>query len=212
MKNGKYASRNSKKVAVTVLALVLVLGCAIGGTIAWLTAQTDAVTNTFTVGNITMDLKEHELKADGTLGESEVTEINTYKIVPGATQPKDPFVTIKSGSEKCYVYVLVDNNLVIDTDVVGTYNINADGNVWETVATNGNKILYRYNTAVDAAAADQKLQVFTTVTYDGAKITKDNIDNLKDKTIVIDAFAHQSENITDVTVADAAAKAHFSMT
>jgi ABC-type transport system substrate-binding protein len=45
----------------------------------------------------------------------------------------------------------------------------------------------------------------------GEKITAANINTLADKTIVIDAFAHQSDNTTE-DVADAAAIAHFGVT
>lgn len=199
----------TKKITAILLSVVLILCCAVGGTLAWLAAEVDPVTNTFTVGNITIELKEHKLNDDGTLDtNNEVTE-NTYKIVPGATQNKDPFVRVTKGSEKCYVYVCVENNLVIGSDAVGTYNISEFG--WTKVATSGNKILYRFNEIVDASEAAQTCQVFSKVTYDGAKITKMNIDTLKDKTIVIDAFAHQSDN-TDQATADAAAQAHFGFT
>lgn len=196
-----------KKIAAILLAVVLLVGGAIGGTLAWLTAESEAVTNTFTVGNIEIDLKEHELKADGTLDTNNaVTENNNYKIVPGGTQPKDPFVTVESGSEKCYVYVCITNDLVIGTDVVGTYNINEFS--WTEVKAEGNKTLYRFNEIVDAATADETRQVFSKVTYDGAKITADNIQSLKDKTITVQAYAHQSDNTTQ-DVADAAATALF---
>ena len=46
MKKGKYASNRSTKPVALLLAMVLVLGIAIGGTIAWLTDSTGTVTNT----------------------------------------------------------------------------------------------------------------------------------------------------------------------
>lgn len=205
-----YAKKNSgKKILAMALAVVLLIGVGVGGTLAWLTAQSNDVTNTFTVGNITIDLKEHELKADGSLNTNqEVTANKTYKVVPGGNQPKDPFVTVKSGSEKCYVYVLVTNNLVIGNDTVATCDIYAN---WESIGTKDNSTLYRSNAIVDATTADQVLQVFSKVNYDGEKITKDNIGDLDGKTIVLKAFAHQSDNTTQ-DVADAAAKAHFEIT
>ena len=97
----------------------------------------------------------------------------------------------------------------IDDDVVVTPNISDTD--WEVVATNGNKALYRYKEAVDAASAAVECRVFTEVTYDGEKITEGNIAALAGNTITVDAFAHQSENTTQ-TVADDAAKAHFGFT
>ena len=71
----------SAKALALVLVVVLLFGGALGGTLAWLTAKTDTVTNTFTVGDINIDL----------------TETTTdYKLVPGNTIAKDPTVTVKS--------------------------------------------------------------------------------------------------------------------
>lgn len=59
-----------KKVLISVTALALVICCAIGGTLAWLSTKTDPVVNTFTVGDIDIEL-------------SETTK--DYKMVPGNT-------------------------------------------------------------------------------------------------------------------------------
>ena len=83
-----------KKMIVAVLALILVCGCVIGSTLAWLTAKTDPVQNTFTVGDITLTLEE--------------TTGGTYKMVPGTAMDKDPVVTVGAGSEACWVYVKVE--------------------------------------------------------------------------------------------------------
>lgn len=205
------------KIALTMLAVVLLIGGTIGGTLAWLAAESGPVTNTFTVGKIEIELKEHELKNDGTLDTSkEVVKNENYKILPGATQPKDPFVTVKANSENCYVYVLVTNDLVIGTDPVAVCDIYAN---WEQIGKKENSILYRHNAIVNASESDQSLQVFSKVTYDGEKITKATITGLNGKTIEIKAYAHQADNLTEENtdaankaVADAAARAHFGFT
>ena len=199
---------NIKRIAVLLLAVMLLIGCTIGGTLAWLSATTTEVTNTFTIGNITIDLKEHKLGTDGTLTNEEVVE-NSYKIVPGGKQPKDPFVTVEAGSEKCYVYVLVTNTVMVDETIVATPNIESEK--WSVVKADGGKTLYRYYQVVDASAADVECPVFTSVEYSDS-IEKDDIETLTNTKIIIDAYAHQSENITDVTVADNAAKDHFELT
>ena len=48
----------SGKLVVAMLAVTLLIGCAIGGTVAWLTDKTTAVTNTFTYGDINIELTE----------------------------------------------------------------------------------------------------------------------------------------------------------
>ena len=199
----------SQKLTVVLLAVILVLCCTIGGTLAFLSAESGTVTNTFTVGKIEIELKEHELLEDGTLGAEEVTE-NEYKILPGATQNKDPFVRVKVGSEKCHVYVCVENSMVAEGTVVATPNI--DTADWIAVDTSGTKTVYRYKEVVDALTAEQKLTVFTTVTYDGEKITEKNIAELAENGVIkLQAFAHQSEN-TDVATADEAACTKFGVT
>lgn len=211
---------NAKKILVALLAVVLIIGCTIGGTLAWLSAQSGTVKNTFTVGDINITLQEHELKADGTLDTTkEVTENKNYKVVPGGKQPKDPFVTVEAKSENCYVYVNVVNNLTIDSAVVVAYNINATTTDWEQVATKTNtdgtiSTLYRYKAVVAySETADQDLPVFTEVSY-SENILKDvsddvlKIGQLEGKTIELTAYAHQSANTTRDD-ADAAAKTLF---
>lgn len=67
------------KTFVAMLALVLVIGCAVGGTVAWLVSSTNAVVNTFTYGDINI-----------TLGE---TTGSDYTIIPGVNIDKNPKVT-----------------------------------------------------------------------------------------------------------------------
>lgn len=95
---GRHTIRRRRSVSgrafVTLLALVLVFGCAVGGTFAWLTAKTDPVVNTFTYGDINIGLAENTG--------------SDYKIVPGKDIRKDPEVTVKAGSEACWLFVKVD--------------------------------------------------------------------------------------------------------
>lgn len=56
MRNGKYAGKRRSvfgtKGLTLILALMLVVGCVVGGTLAWLTANSDTVTNTFSTSDI----------------------------------------------------------------------------------------------------------------------------------------------------------------
>ena len=79
---------------VLVLALALIVGVAGGATFAWLTAKSDTVVNTFTYGDINI-----------TLAESTGSD---YKIIPGVDIGKDPKVTVKAGSEACWLFVKVE--------------------------------------------------------------------------------------------------------
>lgn len=89
-----------KKTLALLVALVLAIGCVIGGTLAWLTAKSDVVTNTFTTSDIKVELKENT----GT----------TYKMIPGYTISKDPTATVLPGSEECYLFVKLDKSANFD--------------------------------------------------------------------------------------------------
>lgn len=189
-----------KRMITAVTAGVLALGLFVAGTVAYLTRVTDPVTNTFTVGNIEIELEEPEYEEpDG-----------GTKLYPGVEVSKDPTVTIKANSEKSYIYLLLDNQLnfqVGGVDVI-TLDIHAD---WTAIATSGTKTLYRYHLQPDTAAVDQILTpLFTTLTVDDELVTSDNIGNFEGKTIQVTAYAHQFAEVTQA-MADAAAKAQFGM-
>ena len=90
-----------KKILALTLVFALALALGIGGTVAWLTAQTDSVVNTFTVGDINITLAE-----TGTTNNAK-----NYTFVPGDTLAKDPKVTVTAGSEDCYLFVKVENQI-----------------------------------------------------------------------------------------------------
>ena len=99
-----------KILALTVCAMVLITGSVLG-TMAWLTAETDEVVNTFTYGNINIDLNEHVYDpGQNALGEELTKSAGNYLIIPGIDLPKDPFVTVKAGSEDCYLFVKVEES------------------------------------------------------------------------------------------------------
>lgn len=171
-----------QKSIALVLALVLVVGGAIGGTLAWLMDTTDTVTNTFTVGNIDIDLKEHDL-VNGKLTDDEVTSEDTYKILPGTSQLKDPFVRVEKGSEACYVFVQVQevNNTVPDSDPVEKYITYSVDSAWNLLDTaNGIAVYYQEQdalTATDAQTATLNILADKTVSYSG-DLSQDDINKL----------------------------------
>ena len=124
-----------KRTLIILVALVAVFGMAVGGTIAWLTDQTEPITNTFTVGNINIELKET------------ATE---FKMVPGVTIAKDPKITVVSGSEACYLFVKVEKSANLDGFI--SYAM-ATG--W-TALTGADGVYYR---VVDATTSDTTFSV-----------------------------------------------------
>ena len=120
-----------KKKLALLMAMVMVFGVTVAGTLAWLMDESVEVVNTFTVGDINIDLSE--------------TTGDEYHVVPGTAQAKDPKVTIEEDSEKAWIFVQIKEE---DTDGLLTYEINDDDwdavegvdNVWyriEDATTNG---------------------------------------------------------------------------
>lgn len=95
MSKGKYAKSVNYKPLALLLAMSLLVGCAIGGTVAWLADKTEPVKNTFTTSNVDIELAETK---------------DTFKMIPGWTIDKDPKVTVKAGSEDCWLFVQVDES------------------------------------------------------------------------------------------------------
>lgn len=172
----------SSRAFIALLALVLVIGCVAGGTVAWLVATSDTVTNTFTYGDINITLAE-------TTGED-------YKIIPGKDIPKDPKVTVTAGSEACWLFVKVEETGTFVADKV-TYAID---NGWKALEGE-NGVYYRQvgsvteNTAFSVLEGD-KITVLDTLTKDDIKDIAASHPTLK-----ITAYAVQKENIPDAATA-----------
>jgi predicted ribosomally synthesized peptide with SipW-like signal peptide len=186
-----------KKIIALVLACLVCVGIGIGGTMAWLTAKTDSVINTFTVGDVNISIQETEN------GKS-VTERN-YNFVPGDTLGKDPTVTVKANSEACYLFVHVqeENNTLTDETKIITWDI--DPNVgWTKVEINGKEQTGYYYKIVSKDTKDQNFQVLkgdtthTTgiVTISNA-VKKSDVNALTSNKpqIIVKAAAIQSANI-----------------
>lgn len=178
MSNGKY-SRKRKGVAtktmILVLAVMLIVGCTIGGTLAWLTATTGEVKNTFTTSDISITLTETK---GGTNKE--------FKMVPGYTIEKDPKVTVLAGSEKCYLFVKLEKSTNFDTFMTYT---TASG--W-TALTGVTNVYYR---VVDASTANQVYDVLSgnSVSVKGT-VTKADMNALTSTTyptLTVTAYASQ---------------------
>lgn len=182
-----------KKTLITILATVLVCCCAVGGTLAWLMDKTETITNTFTVGNVDIELTE-------TKGTTTDNKAFSYKMVPGNTIEKDPTITVESGSEECYVFVKVEvkNNTFTDASEYLTVEM-ADG--WTVLSGD----LYYYNTAVNALDAAQTIHVLKNdqvkVNDSVTKAMMDAIGNDNKPTIVVTAYAVQVEAGADATAA-----------
>lgn len=145
------------RVFLTIAAALVLVAASIGGTVAYLSATTDPVTNTFKTAKIEIELKEHKYVNGNLDMQNEVTTNEDYKLIPGATLPKNPFVRIKAGSEKCWVFVEVlatNTNNVVEYKLTDKW-VKVDGAKAKTAGA----VVYRYIEVVDASAAKVELQI-----------------------------------------------------
>lgn len=92
------------KAVVLLLAVVLLIGCTVGGTLAWLMTKTDPVVNTFSTANISITLTE---TWNTDTDNDQTNDAWTAKMVPGTDIAKDPKVTVAANSEACWLFVKV---------------------------------------------------------------------------------------------------------
>jgi len=96
MKKGKFEKKAQRRIfgsksLALILAVILLIGGAVGGTVAWLTATSDEVTNTFSTSNIGVKLEE--------------SKNLDLKMIPGWEIKKDPKASVTADSEDCYLFV-----------------------------------------------------------------------------------------------------------
>lgn len=105
-------SKNTRtRIILTAVAALLLVTMAVGGTVAWMQATTQEITNTFTESTIKVDLTETD-------------EDKEFQVIPGVDIAKDPKVTVTSNID-CYVFVRVTEanwNENLDWDINTGWN------------------------------------------------------------------------------------------
>lgn len=113
-----------KKIVSLCLVVAMAAIAIVGSTLAYLTSQ-DKVVNTFTVGNVSIDLYEYtDYDGDGVLNQEKKFQeyLNYSNIMPGDALPKVPVVE-NNGANTAYVRVAVVMNHVsaINDAIDGVY-------------------------------------------------------------------------------------------
>lgn len=184
--NGSRAATAKRKFrncsAALTLCLLLALAVAsIGGTVAWFTATSDSVVNTFTYGDINIGLAE---------------TTTDYKMVPGNTIAKDPKVTVVGGSEACWLFVKVEKSANFDDFM--TYEM---ANGW--TALDGHPgVYYREVASTEADTSFDVLLNNQVQVKEG--VTKTQLNDLTTATrptLTFTAYAVQRDNIDDAATA-----------
>lgn len=88
-----------KSILMAAIAVMLVAVLVVGGTLAYFTDKSDAKVNTFTMGNVGIDLTETAWDADA-----------DHTLVPGKFYDKNPTITVDANSQDAYVFLKLDLN------------------------------------------------------------------------------------------------------
>lgn len=120
-------TRKLRKAIMTLCAALLLVSLSVGITVAYLT-DTQAVTNTFTVGKVGITLDEADVYEEGDAGVTadkigtaipgaDRVATNKYNLIPGHVYDKDPTITVNADSQDCYVMAKVTVNVAPDRDL-----------------------------------------------------------------------------------------------
>ena len=209
--------KTKRKALLLTFCAVLLVVASVLGTIAYLTAN-DKVTNTFTVGQVAINLDEAKVNPDGTpVANADRVKANSYKLLPGHTYAKDPTVTVLKGSESSYIKMTVTFNKATELDAIfapdganltsifkdyGSDYWIAKGNTENTTA-NTRTYEFWYKEAVGAPTADVKLKaLFGSITVPST-INNDQLKTIAGMTITVNAYAIQADGFENAEKARA---------
>lgn len=166
-------NKHLKVLIIALCSIALVVG-SVAVTMAYLVDTTVTKNDTFTVGNIDI-----ELNAAGDI---------SHKMMPGDEIDPNREVTVIGGSEKCYLFIEMSRENNFDTYL--TYTMAAD---WVKLNDDGN-VYYR---VVDTNANNQTFDVFTNFIArpECTKAQYDAIAADKKPNIKLTAYAVQHKNI-----------------
>ena len=187
----------NRRIAMTVALVLVVALASIGGTIAWLTATTDSVTNTFTAADIDISLIETWNTDTDKNGENDSW---SAKMVPGAEYTKDPVVSVDGSKTDIDVYLFVkfEENDAAKNYLTYTSTL-TEANGWKQDTSLPSNVWYRIVKVTDDTKswnllAGDKVTVKDTV-------TKDNMATADDAQLKYTAYAIQTEGFDTAAAA-----------
>ena len=183
---------NKKFIAIlsvfVMLALTMVVGCAVDGTVAWLVSESESSVSTFTLGDINIKLT----------GESESQPL---KIIPGVKIERSLKVTVEPNSEACWLFVKVEGaNWSHFPDANGTAKVSYSVDVQDGwTALNNHPGVYYREVSAEAAQRGDAYDVNCNVTV-SQMLTKAEVNSIAAETqpkLSFTAYAVQRDGIDD---------------
>lgn len=193
---------NKKFIAIlsvfVMLALTMVVGCAVDGTVAWLVSESESSVSTFTLGDINIELTESE------------SGNQPLKIIPGVDIRRSLKATVKPNSEACWLFVKVEGtNWSHFPDANGTakvsYSVAGGTNDWKAL-DNYPGVYYR-EVSAENAKTGVEYDVNCNVTV-SQMLTKAEVNSIAAETrpqLSFTAYAVQRDGIGDAATAWTAA-------
>lgn len=190
--------RVSHKLIPLVVAVTLVVGVAIGGTVAYIVNKSNTITNTFTVGDVKLELTETD-SPSGSTGS------HIYEMTPKAKITKDAKITIKQGSVAHWLFVKIDSS-----DSLSNFIEYKVSNGWEQLDSNSG-VYYQKREA--QTTGDVSLSVFQDDQVETKNFTRDQIDaiNNVNPTMTITAYAIQQDGFDNAIGAWSQVKDYYSI-
>ena len=162
-----------KKIVALCLCIALAVVAIGGATLAFFTDTPTAKVNTFTVGNVDIDLTE--------------TGNGNYTVTPGVNIEKDPTVTVATTSEDCWVFVKVAKS----ADWPAALGYTIDSKWAQLKDADGNDVENVYYRLVEHTDTTRTLPVLTNNEVTVANTIVNNAFDGKNVTLTVTAYAIQ---------------------
>ncbi len=178
---------NKKSLLASGVAVVLAMALTVGGTLAYLTGDTESVENTFTPNQNSVDLKE--------------TTGDEYDIIPGTSQDKDPEVTV-TYTVDTYVYLVVTDKTqeLVEYYIEQGWEPLLDSDGKQVTTEDGDLVYYQKVTAENADGQDEDGNYYKTLqVLEGDKVyypedlTNADIDAADEVSLTFQAVIIQAE-------------------
>lgn len=181
---------NKKFIAIlsvfVMLALTMVVGCAVDGTVAWLVSESESSVSTFTLGDINIGLTEE-------------SGSQPLKIIPGVDIKRSLKVTVEPNSEACWLFVKVEGT---NWPAKVSYSVAEETGGWEPLSVSDYPGVYYREVSAGTANQGNWYRVTGVVTV-SKDLTKADIDSIKGTTpqLSFTAYAVQRDGFTDAAEA-----------
>lgn len=188
---------NKKFIAIlsvfVMLALTMVVGCAVDGTVAWLVSKSESSVSTFTLGDINIKLTEAE------------SENQSLKIIPGVDIRRSLKVTVEPNSEACWLFVKVEGT---NWPAKVSYSVAEETGGWEPLSVSDYPGVYYREVSAENAKTGVEYDVNGVVAV-SKELTKAEVNSIAaggtQPQLSFTAYAVQRDGIGDAATAWAAA-------